>query len=165
MAKKIPVTTDALCCGSVVDAPLEEDEAVELARGLGALADPVRLRSLSLVAQKQICPCDLEAAREEFGVGLAAAIIIDAVAVPALRHPFGPFNWWLPRWLDRWLSVLHIDSEAETHDGAGRSSTDPVTLRGTQPGTTQDGKSGRHVDIDTITVDPAGPTRQRRPMR
>lgn len=43
-------------------APLNETEATELARVLGALADPVRLRLLSLVAsQVEICSCDLEA--------------------------------------------------------------------------------------------------------
>lgn len=60
VAQAVPVTTGRLCCGSVVDAPLPEDEATELARVLGALADPVRLRLLSLVAsQAEICSCDL----------------------------------------------------------------------------------------------------------
>jgi ArsR family transcriptional regulator, arsenate/arsenite/antimonite-responsive transcriptional repressor len=55
------VAGGGLCCSSVVDAPLGEDEAAELARVLGALADPVRLRLLSLVAaQIEICSCDLE---------------------------------------------------------------------------------------------------------
>src|ERR1700681_4634659 len=50
-----------LCCSSVVEAPLSQNEAAELARVLGALADPVRLRLLSLVAsQVEICSCDLE---------------------------------------------------------------------------------------------------------
>ena len=45
---------------------------------------------------------------QQFGVGLAAAIIIDAfvvrtVLVPALMHLFGKANWWLPGWLDRRL--------------------------------------------------------------
>jgi RND superfamily putative drug exporter len=51
---------------------------------------------------------------QQFGVGLAAAILIDAfvvrtVIVPALMHLLGPRNWWLPRWLDRRLPALHID--------------------------------------------------------
>jgi len=51
-----------VCCPSVVEAPLGETEAVELARVLSALADPVRLRLLSLVASaNEICSCDLEA--------------------------------------------------------------------------------------------------------
>ena len=59
---KVAATDDDLCCASVVDAPLAEDEAIELSRVLGALADPVRLRLISLVAsQVEICSCDLEA--------------------------------------------------------------------------------------------------------
>lgn len=50
-----------LCCSSVVEAPLSEDEAEDLARVLAALADPVRLRLLSLVASRdEVCSCDLE---------------------------------------------------------------------------------------------------------
>ena len=50
-----------LCCGSVTEAPLSESEAEDLARVLGALADPVRLRLISLVAaQAEVCSCDLE---------------------------------------------------------------------------------------------------------
>ena len=53
---------------------------------------------------------------QQFGVGLAAAITIDAfvvrtVLVPALMHLCGRANWWLPGWLDRWLPTLHIESE------------------------------------------------------
>jgi|SRR5579875_2610307 len=51
----------ALCCVPVTRAPLSEDEAAELARVLAALADPVRLRLLSLVAsEREICSCNLE---------------------------------------------------------------------------------------------------------
>jgi putative drug exporter of the RND superfamily len=51
---------------------------------------------------------------QQFGVGLAAAIIIDAfvvrtVLVPAFMHIFGPANWWLPGWLDRLLPHLAVD--------------------------------------------------------
>ena len=51
----------SLCRASVTSAPMPKDEAIELARVLGALADPVRLRLLSLVAScDEICSCDLE---------------------------------------------------------------------------------------------------------
>lgn len=58
-----PAATDnGLCCASLVDAPLSEPDATELARVLSALSDPVRLRLLSLVAsQSEVCSCDLEA--------------------------------------------------------------------------------------------------------
>jgi ArsR family transcriptional regulator len=57
-----PRSDNDLCCASVVEAPLDEQEARELARVLAALADPVRLRLLSIVAsQNEVCSCDLEA--------------------------------------------------------------------------------------------------------
>jgi RND superfamily putative drug exporter len=50
----------------------------------------------------------------EYGLGLAAAVAIDAfvlrtVLVPALMHLLGPANWWLPGWLDRILPRLSIE--------------------------------------------------------
>jgi hypothetical protein len=55
---------------------------------------------------------------EEFGIGLAAAVALDAfvlrtVLVPALMHLCGRANWWLPRWLDRRLPHLAIEPPAE----------------------------------------------------
>ena len=42
-------------------APLAESDAAELAHAFAALADPVRLRLLSLVAAAgEVCSCDLE---------------------------------------------------------------------------------------------------------
>lgn len=59
--KKI-ATLDA-CCAPLLTAPLGELEAEELALGFKALADPVRLRLLSLIAAAPAgtaCSCDLE---------------------------------------------------------------------------------------------------------
>lgn len=55
----------------------------------------------------------------EFGIGLAAAVALDAfllrtILVPALMHMFGNANWWLPRWLDRRLPHLAIKLPART---------------------------------------------------
>ena len=54
----------AECRPSVLAAPLDIEEATELASGLAALADPVRLRMLSLLAAApagEICVCDFVA--------------------------------------------------------------------------------------------------------
>lgn len=52
---------EGLCCAPLQAAPLSEDEAAELAKVFAALADPVRLRLLSLVAAAgEVCSCDLE---------------------------------------------------------------------------------------------------------
>ncbi|KUL37112.1 hypothetical protein ADL22_22810 [Streptomyces sp. NRRL F-4489] len=49
-----------------------------------------------------------------FGIGLAAAVALDAfvlrtLLVPALMHLLGGANWWLPGWLDRHLPRLSIE--------------------------------------------------------
>jgi ArsR family transcriptional regulator, arsenate/arsenite/antimonite-responsive transcriptional repressor len=51
-----------VCCPSVLDAPLDPGAAVELAGAFAALADPARLRLLSLIAAQpsgEVCACDL----------------------------------------------------------------------------------------------------------
>jgi RND superfamily putative drug exporter len=50
----------------------------------------------------------------EFGIGLAAAVFLDAVVirtvlVPSLMHLFGRRNWWLPRALERRLPHLSVE--------------------------------------------------------
>jgi len=50
------------CCGPLTSEALGEDDAVELADALKKLADPARLRLLSLVASAsagEACACDL----------------------------------------------------------------------------------------------------------
>jgi RND superfamily putative drug exporter len=69
----------------------------------------------------------------EFGVGLSSAVFLDAfilrtVLVPAVMHLFGPANWWLPGWLDRWLPKLEVEHpDQETH------AAPPKTLHATTP--------------------------------
>jgi ArsR family transcriptional regulator, arsenate/arsenite/antimonite-responsive transcriptional repressor len=50
------------CCAPLQAAPLDAEDAGELARRFAALADPVRLRLLSLLATTPdgaVCACDL----------------------------------------------------------------------------------------------------------
>lgn len=57
----LPLATDA-CCGTGVAPALEEEGAQDLARRLKALADPTRLRLLSLIGAHdggEACVCDL----------------------------------------------------------------------------------------------------------
>src|SRR5262249_3514519 len=58
--RKVATITDE-CCPSVLAAPLDDREAAELAAGFAALADPVRLRLLSVLAAAdagEVCACD-----------------------------------------------------------------------------------------------------------
>jgi RND superfamily putative drug exporter len=53
---------------------------------------------------------------QEFGLGLAAAILVDAVLirsalVPSLMLLIGKGNWWFPSWLDRLLPRVHVEPE------------------------------------------------------
>ena len=52
-----------------------------------------------------------------FGIGLAAAIFLDAtvvrmVLVPAVMQLLGRYNWWIPDWLERTLPRLDVESVA-----------------------------------------------------
>ena len=49
---------------------------------------------------------------EQLGIGLAAAVLVDAtivraVLLPAAKAVLGRRNWWLPPWLDRVLPAGH----------------------------------------------------------
>jgi RND superfamily putative drug exporter len=65
-----------------------------------------------------------------FGVGLATAVLLDAlivrsVLVPGLMLLAGKWNWWLPAWLDRVLP--HLNVEGSGNDGP--ASQPPLTPR------------------------------------
>ena len=51
---------DEGCCALLTEAPLTEADALALAQTYSALADPVRLRLLSIIAAAgEVCSCDL----------------------------------------------------------------------------------------------------------
>ena len=53
---------DDLCCTPILAAPISEREAAEVAIVLKALADPIRLRLVSVVAAGgEACACDFPA--------------------------------------------------------------------------------------------------------
>ena len=61
-----------------------------------------------------------------FGIGLAAAIFLDAtlvrmVLVPAVMQLLGPRNWWIPDWLERMLPRIDVEREAPGVATEGRS--------------------------------------------
>jgi ArsR family transcriptional regulator, arsenate/arsenite/antimonite-responsive transcriptional repressor len=60
----IDVSAEVPCCAPIAGAPLSADEAADLARVLKALADPARLRLLSVIQAAdggEACQCDLTA--------------------------------------------------------------------------------------------------------
>ena len=96
MAKQVATPADeALCCPSITAAPLSEDEAVDLARMFAALADPVRLRCLSLIAASgEVCSCDLEAplARSQPTVSHHTKALAEAGLIVGEKR--GRWMWW-----------------------------------------------------------------------
>lgn len=62
MLETTPVDAEGACCSPLVREPLAAEQADDLARTLKALADPTRLRLLSIVAAAadgEACACDL----------------------------------------------------------------------------------------------------------
>ena len=62
---------------------------------------------------------------KEFGLGLAAAIFVDAVIirsalVPSLMLLMGKANWWFPKTLDRILPRIHVEPEDLAEDEPSR---------------------------------------------
>ena len=60
----LPIADVTACCAPVTAAPLDEAGAVRLAGVLKVVADPTRLRLLSLIASSaagEVCVCDLTA--------------------------------------------------------------------------------------------------------
>jgi len=77
--KALPVidTTAQICCSPVAAAPMDADAALQVAVRLKALADPVRIRLLSLLlASDAVCTCDLAPA-----VGLTEATVSHHLSV------------------------------------------------------------------------------------
>lgn len=61
-AELLPLTDISACCSVVTGEPMSAEDADGLARVLKALADPARLRLLSIVAahaEAEACVCDL----------------------------------------------------------------------------------------------------------
>jgi ArsR family transcriptional regulator len=61
VGRELPLLGDE-CCPTLVGEPISPGQAAELARKLKALADPVRLRLVSMVAAHEggeACVCDL----------------------------------------------------------------------------------------------------------
>ena len=69
LAELLPLTDVTACCSPLTRAPLTADNADKLARSLKAIADPARLRLISMVAahdDQEACVCDLT---EPLGLG------------------------------------------------------------------------------------------------
>jgi RND superfamily putative drug exporter len=102
------------------------DNQLAVRNGLAATGKTITAAALIMILVFGSFVLGGERVIKEFGVGLAAGILVDAVfirmaIVPSLMVMFGKWNWWLPGWLDRVLPKLAVDAD----DLATRAPGDP----------------------------------------
>ena len=99
----------SVCCPSVLEAPLKERDAQQLASAFAALGDPVRLRVQSLIAAEgEICACDLvaPAGKSQPTVSHHLKVLYEAGLVDRDRR--GTWMWYrvVPERLEQLRNVL-----------------------------------------------------------
>jgi uncharacterized membrane protein YdfJ with MMPL/SSD domain len=90
------------------------DNTTAVADGLAGTAKVITAAALIMSAVFGAFIFDDQIFLKIIGIGLAAAVIIDAtiirlVLVPATMQLLGDKNWWMPRWLDRIIPRLDIE--------------------------------------------------------
>lgn len=106
----IPVR-DSACCQGLASAPLDADQAAELATAFKALGDPVRLRLLSMIASRQgdeICVCEMTPAFElsQPTISHHLKLLRHAGLIDCERRGTWVYYRALPAALDRLAAVL-----------------------------------------------------------
>ncbi len=102
------------------------DNAEAVGHGLAATGRTITAAAMIMVLVFGAFVLGGQRVIELFGVGLAGAVLLDAlivrsVLVPALMLLFGEANWRLPAILDRRLPHLRVEGEAARADAGGPS--------------------------------------------
>ena len=111
------------------------DNGLAVADGLASTARVITAAASIMVIVFLSFVTGSEPTLKLFGLGLAAAIFIDAtlvrmVLVPATMELLGDRNWWFPGWLARITPRLHVESsEADPTPGLVPESPEPVGTR------------------------------------
>ncbi len=110
------------------------DEAIS--RGIRSTAGVVTSAAIVMVAVFSIFATLSMMIFKQFGVGLAAAILIDAtivraVLLPATMKLLGERNWYLPKWLEWIPHFEHAEAPASAQPSGRARGAAPAT-----PGTT-----------------------------
>ena len=92
------------------------DNTLSVARGISHTARVITAAAVIMVSVFGSFAFGGDPTVKMFGVGLAAAIFLDAtvirmVLVPSTMQLLGDRNWWLPGWLDRLLPNLDLEGE------------------------------------------------------
>jgi RND superfamily putative drug exporter len=107
------------------------DSRTSVADGLAATAKVITAAAAIMVVVFGSFLLESDRVLKLMGVGLATAILLDATVVrlllvPATMELLGDRNWWLPRWLDRLLPEVRIDTEVEEQPAPERR--EPVAV-------------------------------------
>ncbi|MFC9237236.1 ArsR/SmtB family transcription factor [Streptomyces decoyicus] len=102
---------DGACCPGLLSAPLDEGQAVELAKVFKALGDPVRLRLLSMIASRaggEVCVCDLTPAFDlsQPTISHHLKLLRQAGLIDCERRGTWVYYWLLPEMTDRLAGIL-----------------------------------------------------------
>ena len=98
---------DELCCP--LSSNLSDEQAADLAKVFAALADPVRLRLLSLVASRaEVCSCELQEPLGKSQPTVSHHTKALAEAGLIVGHKRGKWMWWrvVPERLEAIRAVL-----------------------------------------------------------
>lgn len=99
------------CCSPLSESELSDEEAREAASIFGALADPVRLRMLSLIAaEPEVCSCALERPLEKSQPTISHHTRILAEAGLIEGEKRGRWMWWhvVPDRLNQVAGILTV---------------------------------------------------------
>jgi RND superfamily putative drug exporter len=97
------------------------DNGLAVADGLAATARVITAAALIMITVFLSFVLGPELIIKQIGLGLAAAILVDAtlirmVLVPATMELLGKANWWLPAWLNRILPNVGFEGADEEFD-------------------------------------------------
>ena len=103
------------CCSPLVREPLTEDWAADLARMFKALADPVRLRVLSLIASHaggEACVCDISDSFDlsQPTISHHLKVLRSAGLLDCERRGTWVYYWVVPAALQQLSAVLLVES-------------------------------------------------------
>ena len=118
------------------------DARASVVRGLSATGRVITSAAAIMVAVFLGFASEVDVVVKQLGIGMAAAILLDAtvvrmVLVPATMSLLGDWNWWLPRWLDPVLPTVraeHTEHVPVTDGSASTGVTGPATA-GPRPAT------------------------------
>jgi RND superfamily putative drug exporter len=110
------------------------DNSLAVGRGLAATARVITAAAAIMVVVFLSFDLTPDVSVKQIGLGLAAAILVDAtvvrlVLVPAVMELLGRANWWLPGWLDRLLPGPGRDSLSANEPPAGALAGDRAEVR------------------------------------